>query len=40
MGTLVISPVGERSLYRAGLAAAKLEAGAIDRAKRLRSRLR
>jgi CelD/BcsL family acetyltransferase involved in cellulose biosynthesis len=40
MGTFVISPVGEGTLYRAGLAAAKLEGAAIEQAKRLRKRLR
>jgi CelD/BcsL family acetyltransferase involved in cellulose biosynthesis len=39
MGTLVISPVGEGSRYRAGLAAARLEAAARDSAKRIRDRL-
>ncbi len=40
MGTFVISPVGEGALYRTGLAAAKLEARAIEQAKRIRGRLR
>jgi CelD/BcsL family acetyltransferase involved in cellulose biosynthesis len=39
MGTLVISPVGEGALYRAGLAAAKVEAAAKDQARRIRDRL-
>jgi CelD/BcsL family acetyltransferase involved in cellulose biosynthesis len=39
MGTFVISPVGEGAVYRAGLAAARLEARAVAAVKRLRDRV-
>jgi CelD/BcsL family acetyltransferase involved in cellulose biosynthesis len=40
VGTFVMSPVGEGRRYRAGLAAARLEAAAIATAKRVRDRVR